>query len=186
MLGTGRLLSFSFRALVLLLLVPLVWITVADRYNQALVTVAQRLLSADLSVEAIGTHIVIEYTGLRTPVSIEGYTLHYGLILLTVLILAAVGIGFLPRLGWLLGMGVAVFVLHVIGVALLAVGVAWASSDTPVDSSGTLVFSLFAVFWGLVPPLIGGVWALMYWLPRVARQPGSTSVTQSTSDSTAG
>ena len=111
MLGTARLLTFSFRALVLLILLPLLWITVADRYNQALVAAAQLLLPTGLSLNAIGGHILIEHSPQVAPVSIQGFTLHYGLILLAVLVLAAVGIGATARIGWLLGMGAGAFLL---------------------------------------------------------------------------
>ena len=179
MLGTARLLTFSFRALVLLILLPLLWITVADRYNQALVAAARLLLPTGLSLNAIGSHILIEHSPQVAPVSIQGFTLHYGLILLAVLVLAAVGIGAAARIGWLLGMGAGAFLLHVVGVALLARGVAWAAADAP--SGGTLVFSLFAVFWGLLPAVIGGAWSFMYWLPRVWAQPSGP--TQANPDS---
>ena len=167
MLGTGKLLSFSFRALVLLVLLPLLWITVADRYNQALVALARPVLPADISVRAVDSYLLIDHSRLTTSVSIEGYTLHYGLILLAVLVLAAVGIEVVPRLVWLLGLAVGAFLTHVIGLVLLAQGVVWASGSASVESSGTMVFSLFAVFWGLLPPLVGGAWCFMYWLPRI-------------------
>ena len=44
MLHSGKLLSFTFRALVLVVLVPLLWLTVAERYNAALVGVAENLV----------------------------------------------------------------------------------------------------------------------------------------------
>ena len=167
-LGTARLLSFCFRALVLLLLIPLLWLTVAARYNRALVAVAAVLLPEELSLTAVDTRILIEHSGLGAPVSIEGFTLHYGLILLAVLILAAVGISAKARVGWLLGMGVGGFLLHVIGMTLLARGVAWASGNTSSGDPGTLVFSLFAIFWGLLPAIVGGAWGFLYWLPRAS------------------
>ena len=186
MLGTARLLTFSFRALVLLLLVPMVWLLVAERYNEALVALAQRLLPDSLSLKAIGSHILIEHTSKGLPVSIEGLTLHYGLVLLAVLVLAAVGIRLVARVGWLLGMGVGVFLLHVIGLMLLARGVAWAADSSSADSSGTMVYSLFAIFWGLLPAIIGGAWCFMYWLPRVSEQPKRATAIQNSPDSSPG
>ena len=171
MLGTSRLLTFSIRALILLLLIPILWISVAERYNEALVALAAKLLPEGLSLGTVGSHILIEDARLAKPVSIEGLTLHYGLVLLAVLILAAVGIGASARVGWLLGMGAGVFLLHIIGVALLARGVAWASVSSSAESSGTLVFSLFAIFWGLLPAIIGGAWCFLYWLPRASGRP---------------
>ena len=58
--------------------------------------------------------------------------------------------------------------MHVIGVALIARGLTWASvADSP-DDSRRLVLSAFAVFWGLIPALIGGLWCFIYWMPRVS------------------
>ena len=168
MLGTPRLLTFAFRALVLVLLISMLWIGVAARYNEALVSLAGVLLPDGLSVKALGSHIVIEETGAR-PVSIDGLTLHYGLVLMAVLVLAAVGIGLVPRIGWLVAMCAGAFLMHVVGVALLARGVAWASGPASPEDSGRLVFSLFAAFWGLLPALIGGAWCYLYWIPRVSR-----------------
>lgn len=181
MLGTSRLLTFAFRALVLLLLIPILWISVAERYNEALVALAAVLLPDGLSLDALGSHILIEDVRLAKPVSIEGFTLHYGLVLLAVLVLAAVGVSPKARVGWLVGMGAGVFVLHIVGVALLARGVAWASVSDSAESSGDLVFSLFAIFWGLLPALIGGAWAFLYWLPRASAQAQSAPSAQTVS-----
>jgi hypothetical protein len=160
---------------VLLILVPMLWISVAERYNYGLVALAGALLPDGLSLDTLGSHILIEGPRLASPVSVDGLTLHFGLILLAVLVLAAVGISAVARIGWLLGMGAGVFALHVVGVALLARGVAWASAAPASEGPGTLVFSLFAVFWGLVPAAIGAAWCFMYWLPRVADQRQSAS-----------
>ena len=186
MLGTARLLTFSFRALVLLFLVPILWLTVAEQYNDALVALARTLLPDGLSIKAIGSDILIKHSRLASYLSVDGFTLHYGLILMAVLILAAVGLGAMERLGWLLGMGAGVFFLHVIGVVLLARGVAWASGDAPPESSGTLVFSLFAVFWGLLPAVIGGAWCFVYWLPRAAGSGAGRATAENALDSPSG
>lgn len=152
MLGTSRLLTFAFRALVLLLLIPILWRGVAERYNEALVAVAGVLLPDGLSLDALGSHILIEDVRLAKPVSIEGFTLHYGLVLLAVLVLAAVGVSTTARVGWLVGMGLGVFVLHTIGVALLARGVAWASVSDSSESSGDLVSACSRSSGGCCPP----------------------------------
>jgi hypothetical protein len=174
-LDTGRLLTFALRALVLLLLVPLVWITVADGYNDAIAAPVRVLLPDDLSVKAVGRHILIQGQGGGAPVSIDGFTLHYGLILLAVLVLAAVDIGFLPRIAWLLSLAAGAYLTHVIGLTLLSLGVSWASTAASNGNPGGLVYSLFAVFWGLLPPIVGGAWAVWYWLPRLSKSSGQAS-----------
>ena len=91
MLGTSSLLAFSFRAFVLLLLVPLLWLTIARPYNEALVALSHNLLPDGVTLSVLGTHILIDYTPAAPPFSLDGLTLHSGLVLMTVLILAAVG-----------------------------------------------------------------------------------------------
>ena len=149
----------------------MVWISVAERYNEALVALAEALLPNGHTFSTFGSHILIEHPSLASAVSIEGFTLHYGLVLLAVLVLAAVGIGIVARVGWLLGLAAGAFLLHAVGVALLARSLVWATGG-----STTLIFGLFAVFWGLLPAVIGGAWCLMYWLPRASgRPPGAPS-----------
>lgn len=115
MLGTSRLLTFSFRVLVLVLLLPLLWLGVAERYNEALTAAAEALLPAKFSLRVVGPHIIFSHPT-HASISIEGFTLHYGFILLSALILGAVGIGLAQRIGWLLGLGVGTYLLHVVGV----------------------------------------------------------------------
>jgi hypothetical protein len=166
--GTARLLTFAFRALILLLIVSILWVGVAGRYNEALVYLARPLLPAEVSIDALGTHLRIEEPGLAAPVSLDGFTLHYGLILMVVLVLAAVGISIASRVGWLLAMVAGAFALHILGVALMARGVVWAAGSASPEASGRLVFSLFAVAWGLLPAIAGGLWCYLYWMPRVS------------------
>ena len=168
MLGPARLLTFAFRALVLLVGLSILWVSLAEPYNQALAWLAGGLLPADISARALGTHLLFEGPRFTNAVSVDGFTLHYGLILMAVLVLASVGVGFIPRIVWLLGLVAGTFAMHVVGVGLLGRGILWASGGASPDDSGQLVFSLFAVSWGLIPAVVGGLWCLMYWVPRVS------------------
>ena len=182
MLGTPRLLTFALRAIVLIVLISILWVSVARPYDEALVFLAQPLVPDSISMKALGSHIIIDDSRLSFPLSIDGLTLHFGLILMAALVLAAVGIGIAPRLGWLTAMGVGAFLLHVIGVALIARGLTWASvADSP-DDSRRLVLSAFAVFWGLIPALIGGLWCFAYWLPRVSNASQNGQQTENAPD----
>ena len=167
MLGTPRLLTFAFRALVLLLIIAIAWFSLAERYNQALATVATPLLPDDATVRELGTQLIFEHPVFSDKVAIDGLTLHFGLVLVSVIVLAAVGIGVLPRLAWLAAMVVGSFLVHVAGVALLGRGLIWAAGSDSPDGPARLVLSLFAVYWGLLPPVVGGLWCFAYWLPRV-------------------
>ena len=167
MLGTARLLTFALRALALLLIISIVWLTVASSYNELLVSLATPLLPNDVTAKALGEHIVFQGTGFASSVSINGLTLHYGLVLLVVLVLAAVGISPTARLGWLLVLVAGALLAHVAGVALLARGLVWSSTAASPEGTQKLVFNLFAVFWGLLPAAVGGAWCLGYWRPSV-------------------
>ena len=101
MLLGGKLLSFAFRALILVMLIPLVLLTVAERYNTALVAVAKNLVGDTPSLSVLGTRIMIEYSPATLPFSLGSLTLHSGLVLLSVFALASVGVDILPRIGWL-------------------------------------------------------------------------------------
>ena len=150
---------------------PLLWLTIARPYNEALVALSHNLLPDGVTLSVLGTHILIDYTPAAPPFSLDGLTLHSGLVLMTVLILAAVGVGLLPRIGWLLVFFAAGFVLHVVGVTLLARGVAWASSNGSAEESAAVVLRLFAIFLGLLPALVGGAWGEV----RAWRRPRLTS-----------
>ena len=176
---SGKLLSFAFRALVLVMLVPLLWLTVAEQYNTALVALAKYIDGDTASLSVLGTRILIEYSPTALPFSLDSLTLHSGLVLLSVLVLASVGVGVLPRIGWLIAFAAGGYILHVAGLALLSRGFVWASSGGDVESSTRLVLKLFAIFWGLLPALAGGAWAFGYWLPRLnAPPPGETEPLQ--------
>ena len=165
MLGTSSILTFAFRAAVLLLLAPLAWIALAARYNELLVGLAG-LLSAGAPLEAAGRHILVTVDGRPAPLAVDGFTLHYGTLLLAVLVLAAVRIGAAVRVGWLVALGAGSVALHALGLAALAQGLAWSASSGA--SEGT-VFRLFAASWALLPAAVGCAWCLLYWLPSASR-----------------
>lgn len=171
MLLDSKLLSFAFRALILVMLIPLLWLTVAERYNTALVAVAKNLVGDTPSLFVLGTSIMIEYSPAALPFSLDSLTFHSGLVLLSVLVLASVGVEILARIGWLIAFIFGSYILHVVGLALLTRGIVWSSGGSDVEESTRLVLKLFAIFWGLIPALVGGAWAFGYWLPRMNAPP---------------
>lgn len=175
MLGTSRLLSFAFRALITLLIVTLLWINIAKNYNQALTALASPFLPTGTTVQELDNRITFGHPRFADDVIIDGLTFHFGLVLLSVLVIAASDIQILPRLYWLAGFGLATFVVHVIGIILLAAGLVWSTSATSPTYSTRLVMSVFAIFWGLIPPLAGGIWCFVYWLPKTVNKTVSPS-----------
>ena len=170
MLGTHSLLTFAFRAAVLLLLAPLAWLALAARYNELLVVLTGPLAPAG-SLDSAGRYILVTAGGLPAPLAVDGFTLHSGMMLLAVLVLAAVRIGVAARTTWLAGLAAGCVTLHVLGLAALAL--ALARSTTGGVSEAT-VLRLFAALWGLLPAAAGAAWYLLYWLPRAS--PPATAV----------
>ena len=166
MLGTRSLLAFAFRAAVLLLLAPLAWLAVAAPYNELLAGLAGRL-TPGATVDAAGRHILIAVEGRAAPLAVDGFILHYGAVLLAVLVLAAVRIGAASRARWLAGLAAGCAALHVLGLAALAQGLAWSAAA---GQDGGVAFRLSAATWGLLPAAAGGAWCLLYWLPRASQQ----------------
>jgi hypothetical protein len=185
MLGHGRLLTFCFRALVLLLLIAMLWIGLAEPYNGALVAVARPAAPDGLAMRALGTDIMLEHALFAQPVSVRGLTLHFGLVLMVVLVMAAVDVPPLPRASWLVTFVAGLFVAHAVAVMLLPYGYVWAAKGDSPAWAGTLVSSLYAVYWGLLPALAAGAWCLWYWLPRVRRSATGTAARASGATHTA-
>lgn len=175
MLGHGRLLTFCFRALVLLLLIAMLWIGLVEPYNDALVAVARPAAPDGVAMRALGTDIMLEHALFAQPLAVRGLTLHFGLVLMVVLVLAAVDVGPVSGVGWLVTFVAGLFVAHAVAVMLLPHGYVWAARDNSPSWAGTLVSSLYAVYWGLLPALAAGAWCLWYWLPRVRRNLGETA-----------
>ena len=167
MLSLASLLTFSLRALIVLLVLSVLWVNVAGPYNEVLVAAAGPLLPSEVSLRALGAELIYDHPQLAESASVRGYAMHYGAILMAVLVLAAVGIGLVARVGWLLASAAGFFLLHIAGVVVMAWGIDWAATRPGSDMPGTLVLALFAAFWGLVPAVAGGAWCILYWRPRV-------------------
>lgn len=173
MLRSARLLTFALRAAVLILLISIVWIGLAHRYNEALLLLANAFLPDRILAKVAGTRLIFEVPNLAPAVLMDGLTLHFGLILIVVLVLAAVGLRVGPRMAWLLGLGVVAYLTNVLGVVLLARGLVWASGSASPVESRKIIFSLFAVFWGLTPVIIRGLWCFLCWTSGVSGMPAS-------------
>ncbi|MBM3945220.1 MAG: hypothetical protein FJ317_06995 [SAR202 cluster bacterium] len=98
MLGSDKLLVFTFRAVVLLILLAILWVTLAGPYNSALVAIARPIAPEALSLRTVGSDILMTHPGFGDTLSVHGLSLHYGIILMGVLILAAVDIRPIPRI----------------------------------------------------------------------------------------
>ena len=179
--GERSLLTFAVRALLVLVAVSLVWVALAGPYNRLLVGVTSPVAPDSMTIRVFDSDLLFLQPGSAPPVTLRGLTLHWGLVLVTTLVLAATGLSVKGRLVSLAALLAAVFLTHLVAVALLPRGYAWVAGPGSPSWSGTLVEGLYAVYWGLGPALIAGVWALRYWRPT-ARRPIPAGMVDGTRD----
>lgn len=150
----------------MLIALSLVWVALAEPYNELLAKTASPINPDGTTIRVFGADLSFSVPGLGQPITVRGLTLHWGLVLLTALTVAATGITLKARVASLGGLWVAVFVTHWLAVGLLPHGYAWAAGAGAPTWAGRLIDSLYSIYWGLVPALIAGVWMLRYWLPQ--------------------
>ncbi|MCH8063083.1 MAG: hypothetical protein IH861_11340 [Chloroflexi bacterium] len=161
-----RLLLFAIRAAALVFAASVVWMPFASQYNRVLIKLVSPFIGGGTTVRAAGPSFIFETPSLGAPLSIDGLTLHWGFILLTALVAAAVGLSLTARIRWLAATVGLMATAHILGVASLSYGLAWLSWAASPEYAADLTVSLFAGFWSLFPFVVGGVWAWRYWLPR--------------------
>ena len=162
----NRLLVFALRATALVFVVSVAWMPFAGHYNRVLIKLVSPFIGSDTTVGTAGSSFIFETPSLGAPLSIDGLTLHWGFILLTALVTAAVGLDLATRIRWLAAMVGLMALSHILGITSLSYGLArlnWAASP---EHAVDLTVSLFAGFWSMFPFVVGGVWASRYWLRR--------------------
>lgn len=161
-----RLLIFALRATALIFIASVAWMPFAGRYNRVLIELVAPFVGSDTTVSAAGSSFIFETPSLGVPLYIDGLTLHWGFVLLTALVAAAVGLNLKARIRWLAAAAGLMATAHVIGLASLSYGLAWLDWAASPEYAADLTIGLFAGFWGLFPFVVGGVWAWRYWQPR--------------------
>ena len=147
-------------------------------YNRFLASVASAFVPSGHSVKAIGLRFFLDGPGATPSVTVDALTLEWGLILLSVLVLSAVGIGLPQRLRWLavfLGLSL---VTQISGLVFMSFAMGLASGTDSAGFLGRSTFGAFAVLTGLLPAIIGGVWCFAVWLPMASNSPSHQQVTQ--------
>jgi len=161
-----KLLIFAIRATSLIFVASVAWMPFASHYNEVLIRLVSPLIGSGTTVGAAGSSFIFGTPGLGAPLSIDGLTLHWGFILFTALVAAAVGLSPATRIRWLAAIAGLMMVAHVLGVTSLSYGLAWLGRAASPGYTADLTISLFAGFWSLSPFVVGGIWAWRYWLPR--------------------
>jgi hypothetical protein len=167
MQGRRNLAIFAVRALAVLIAVSLVWVALADPYNEFLVDAGSWMSPDQTETRVFDSDILYKGTGLSTPVTVRGLTLHWGLVLIATLVASVTGISLRERAASLLGLGALVVLTHVLAVGLLPHGYVWVAEPGSPSWARTLVEGLYSVYWGLAPAMIAGVWALRFWLRKL-------------------
>jgi len=123
--GRRNLLIIAVRALAALIAVSLVWVALAEFYNEFLVGVSAPISPNGTETRVFDSDIVFLQTGLSSSVTVRGLTPHWRLVLNTTLVLSVSGITLLARSASLPGLGALVIFTHVLAVGLLPHGYLW-------------------------------------------------------------
>lgn len=169
MLNTSRLLTFAIRGLVVLLILSGLWLLVMPAYNRLLASVASAFVPDGHSVKAFGSQFLLQWPGGASPITVDALTLEWGLILLSVLVLSAVGIGLGQRLRWLTIFLALSLLTQFSGLVFMGYAMGWASGTDASEFTVKLTFGTFAVLTGLLPAIVGGAWCFAVWLPEANR-----------------
>ena len=163
---TGLLKSVFWASAVLLLL-STAWLGVARDYNEAVAGFASALAGDAARISAVGTHLLIDWPvgppGDGAPISLSGFTMQWGVLLLASMIAVTSSLSLRSRIGWLLATVVLAFLLHSVGA--VALGLVWSAEATsPLISRFAL--GAFVAFWGVGPIILAGIWCLAFWMPE--------------------
>ncbi|MSQ22798.1 MAG: hypothetical protein EXR53_05795 [Dehalococcoidia bacterium] len=168
----GSYLFLAVRTLAAVVIAASLWPFAADRYNALVVRLAGGFLPTDIAARAGEGRIYLDFLAAEkgAGLGLHGYVLHFGLILVAALVVTTPGLGLVRAVAWTAGVLGLFLAIHVVGVALFVWGIHAATQE---DGGVTIgqVMTAFAVFWALLPAVIGGAWCYWRWLPTL-RVPG--------------
>lgn len=170
-------LFLATRTLAVVVIAASLWPFAADAYDALVVRLAGGFLPADIVARAGEGRIYLDILGVEEGVglSVHGYLLHFGLILAAALVGTTPGMSVVRSVAWTAG-GLTLFLgIHVVGVALFVWGVHAATRE---DGGVTIgqVMAGFAVFWALLPAVLGGAWCYWRRLPALKGPPQADGV----------
>ena len=147
------------------------WPFVADAYDGLVVKAAGRFLPEEIAARAGDGRIYLDFIEeeARVDLVIHGFVLHFGVILVMALVVSTPGLIPVRMAAWLIGVAGLFIVMHIVGFSLLVWGLRLA--DQGGESVVTLgeTMTAFAIFWALLPAVVGGAWCYRYWLPALRR-----------------
>lgn len=162
------LLNFALAVLVLVVL-GVLWLPIAPRYNGALAALAQVLSPPQATVRAEKNDLVLIYNhpALSRPASarINGLTFHGGLLLIVALVLATPHMSARHRLLWSLGLTALFLAFHVLILGFFTWALKWGAEGGSVN-----LFSIIPIVPTvhiIAPAVAAGTWCFRYWLPSL-------------------
>ena len=160
----AELLTKVFWATAVLLLLAIAWLGVARDYNHVVAGLASALAGDGVSISAAGAHLLIGGTAGGGPISVSGFTMQWGVLLLASVIAVTSTLAFRARAVWLISTVGVAYLMQAATTALLGLVLAWAAQAGP-PLLGRLGMGAFAVFWGIGPIVLAGIWCLALWKP---------------------
>jgi len=159
----------AVRTLALVVIAASLWPFVADAYDGLVVRLAGNFTPPEAAVRAADGRIYLDSLGGAggTGLSIHGFVLHFGLILVLALVASTPGLGLARTAAWLAGVAGLVFATHIAGLALLIRGLEAAFQEEESEAAVGRIMTTFAIFWALLPAVVGGAWCYRYWLPAL-------------------
>ena len=169
----GSYLFMAVRTLAVVVIAASLWPFAADRYDALVVRLAGGFLPADIVARAGEGRIYLDFmSGEKgAGLGIQGYVLHFGLILVAALVVTTPRLSLVRAVGWMAGVLGMFVAIHVAGLALFVWGLHAATQEASGITIGQ-VMTAFAVFWTLLPAVVGGAWCYWRWLPAL-RNSGS-------------
>lgn len=159
----------AVRALAMVVIAASLWPFLAGPYNRLVASSADAFSPGGIGVSAANGwfHLVFLDGVAGDGLNLHGFMLHFGLILVLALMAATPRMSLVRLAAWLVGAAGLFLVIHIAGFSLLVWGLWWAFQDNTFIMDTGQVFAAFAIFWALVPAIIGGAWCYRYWLPAL-------------------
>ena len=159
----------AVRTLALVVIAASLWPFVADAYDGLVVRVAGSLSPSEMAVRAADGRIYLEFLGGASEkgLSIHGFMLHFGLILVMALVASTPSLGLARMVAWMAGVAGLFLTVHIAGLSLFIRGMSAAFQGEESVAAVGRVMTAFAIFWGLVPAVVGGAWCYWHWLPAL-------------------
>ncbi len=166
----GSYIFLAARTLAVVVIAASLWPFVADAYDGMVVRLAGGFLPSDIVARAGEGRIYLDFLGGEkgAGLGVQGYVLHFGLILTAALVVTTPGLGLVRAVAWMAAVLGLFLAMHVAGLALFVWGIHVATQEDGGVAFGQ-VMTAFAVFWALLPAVIGGAWCYWRWLPALRR-----------------